>query len=121
MADKIHTDKALKQLFKQLPEEQLPSELNAGILQYIQKAGETRRRRNLWGIWCAVSLASVALIFLPIGIFHFLSVDLLKMFKDIFPTPSATVGQFPTLTVIIGVVAILLLFIDNRLRKFFLH
>lgn len=68
-----------------------------------------------------VSLASVALIFLPIGIFHFLSVDLLKMFRDIFLTPSATVGQFPTLTVIIGVVAILLLFIDNRLRKFFLH
>lgn len=121
MADKTYTDKALKQLFKQLPEEQLPRELDAGILLHIQKTEKASRRKNLWGIWCAVSLASIAVIFLPIGIFRYLSIDALKMFKDIFPPLSETAGHFPSLAVIVGAAAILLLFIDNRLRKFFLR
>lgn len=121
MADKAYTDKALKQLFKQLPEDEIPSGLNAGILQHIEKAGEVRHRRNLWGVWCSVSLVSVAMIFLPIGIFHYWSIDLLKIFKDIFSEQAETAGNFPTLAIIVGVAAILLLFVDNRLRKLFLH
>lgn len=121
MEDQLYTDKAIKQLFKQLPDERIPAGLNAGILQHIQKADAIRRRRNLWAVWGIVSLVSVALIFLPIGIFHFLSIDLWKMFKDIFPAQAESAGHFPTLTVIVGAIAVLLLFIDNRLRKFFLR
>ncbi len=121
MADKIYTDKALKQLFKQLPEEQLPPGLNSGILQHIEKANETRRRRNVWGVWTAVSLASVAMIFLLIGIFRHLSIDMLKIFRDIFPVPTESAGHTLTLAIIVGGAALLLLFIDNRVRKFFLR
>lgn len=121
MEDQQFNDKAIKQLFKQLPEDRIPEELNSGIFQHIQKADEIRRRRNLWAVWSIVSLVSVALIFLPIGIFHFLSIDLWKMFGDIFPAQAESAGHFPTLTVIVGAIAVLLLFIDNRLRKFFLR
>ena len=121
MADKIYTDKALKQLFKQLPEEQLPPGLNPGILQHIEKANETRRRRNVWGVWSAVSLASVDMILLLIGIFRYLSIDMLKIFKNIFSVPTESVGYAPTLAIIVGGATLLLLFIDNRIRKFFLR
>lgn len=121
MADKPHTDKALKQLFKQLPEEQVPPGLNNGILQHIQKANETRRRRNVWAVWCAVSLASAAMIFMPFVIFRYLFIDVSKMFRDIFSLHLENTGNFPTLAIFVGVAALLLLFIDYRLRKFFLH
>lgn len=121
MPDQEYPDKALRQLFSKLPQEQIPGDLNIRILQHIEKAHEARQRKKAYGLWVAVSLISVGMILLIVGIFRYLSFDFTGMFKNALPAASLSQFPFLYLYILVGIIGGVLLFIDYRLRKLFMH
>lgn len=114
-----HTDPLLRKFFNQQPEVHLPLEFENKLMKQILREQAHRQRRNLWWTWCGIGIVSGFLVAIAIFIFNYLSIDLLHYFKDIFHIP-----QFQStpnlLYVFVGGSALVLLIIDNYLRKFFL-
>lgn len=114
--EKEYSDQSLRQLFSQLPREELSPAFNQEVMKRIFQEKSIRQRRNQWIIWGATSLSSLSIIGLCILLFRYLSIDLSKYFQGIFQFPSLPESSWSPY-IFIGGVAMLLLFLDNFVRK----
>ena len=114
-----YTDQSLYKLFQQLPEEKLPEQLNAGIMQEIYQLHRKKRRRIQWLIWGTVSIACLGMIFFSIKVFQYLHIDFKALFQNLFTFQGISVPE-NALYLLIGGIALFLLLLDYRLRKIFL-
>lgn len=112
-----NSDQALRQLLEKLPEEQIPAHLNAGIMKHIHKASESRRRWNLLFAWASVGGTSIAMIIIMISVFRHLSIDFTGILRDAFSSFPQISFSILSLYILVGVIALVLLYIDYRIRK----
>lgn len=114
-----NSDQALRQLLEKLPEEQIPAHLNIGIMEHIHKASESRHRRNLLFTWGAVAGTSIAMLLMMIGVFRYLSIDIVGIFRSTFSYLPQTSFSILSLYIMLGTIALVLLYIDYKIRKRF--
>ena len=102
---------ALEQLFMQLPEERLPIDFRAKLMREVICQATAQRKRNERLGWLALILASIALIALAVGSLLYLDFSWphFELFKgDSYPFYGS-----------IGVLALLLLLADYKLRQLY--
>ena len=101
----------LDQLFVQLPEERLPKDFRAILMREVMRQAAIKRKRNERLSWLALLLASCALIALAIASLLYLdfSWSRFELFK----------GESYSFYCSIGVLALLLLLADYKLRQLY--
>ncbi|MGM9798792.1 MAG: hypothetical protein ACI3ZY_14680 [Parabacteroides sp.] len=102
---------ALEQLFMQLPEERLPIDFRAKLMREVIHQEAVRRKRNERLGWLALILASCALIALAAATLVYLNFSwpYFELFRgESFPFYGS-----------IGVLALLLLLADYKLRRLY--
>lgn len=105
---------ALEQLFMQLPEERLPIDFRATLMQKVMRQAAVKRKRNECLSWLALIMASIALIALAVASLAYLDFSWphFELFK----------GESYPFYCSIGVLALLLLVVDYKLRQhYFSH
>lgn len=114
-----YSDKALRNLLKEIPEEKLSAGFRTELMGHIFHENGIRKRRNLWAIWSCGTITCFSIITSTILIFRYLSIDFGTIFNKIFILPEIRLQDWGAY-VFIGILALLLLVIDFRLRKIFL-
>lgn len=100
-----------EQLFGQLPEERLPMDFRATLMQKVMRQAAVKRKRSERLGWLALILASIALIALAVASLAYLDFTWphFELFKgDSYPFYGS-----------IGVLALLLLVVDYKLRQLY--
>ena len=101
----------LKDLFSQMPEEELPASFRANAMRQIMAEAERIRKRNeRWG-WIAVIAASLLMVGIAIASFLYMNI----------PPISVQIPNMSTLPfyAYIGMLALILLGADYKLRQIF--
>ena len=100
-----------EQLFAQLPEERLPMDFRATLMQKVMRQAAIKRKRNERLSWLALIMASIALIALAVACLAYLdfSWSRFELFK----------GESYPFYCSIGGLALLLLLADYKLRQFY--
>ena len=101
----------LKDLFSQMPEEELPASFRANAMRQIMAEAERIRKRNeRWG-WIAVIAASLLMIGIAIASFLYMNI----------PPISVQIPNMSTLPfyAYIGMLALILLGADYKFRQLF--
>lgn len=114
-----YSDQAFRKLFNRQPGNRLSPDFQEKVMKKILREKTSRQRRNIWCIWGSTSLASLFIISLPIIIFNHFSLDLSRYFHNIFQIPDLRFDNWLP-CIFIGASALVLLIIDNCLRKLFL-
>ena len=99
----------LKDLFSQMPEEELPASFRANAMRQIMAEAE-RIRKERWG-WIAVIAASLLMVGIAIASFLYMNI----------PPISVQIPNMSTLPfyAYIGMLALILLGADYKLRQIF--
>lgn len=113
-----HSDQSLRNLFMQIPDEKLPDDFNAELLTLIQRKQRMSQQKRWWLIWSSVSISSIGIVCMTIKVLQYLSIDLKPVFRTIFNIPEIPI-QIWTPFFFSGSIALLLLFLDFRLRKIY--
>lgn len=98
-------------LFSQLPEEQLPIDFHAKLMREVMRQAAVKRKRNERLSWLALGLASIALIALAVGSLLYLDFS--------WPHLELFIGESYPFYGSIGVLALLLLLADYKLRQLY--
>ena len=100
-----------EQLFTQLPEERLPMDFRATLMQKVMRQAAIRRKHNERLSWLALIMASIALIALAVASLAYLDFSWthFELFK----------GECYPFYCLIGVLALLLLMLDYKLRQLY--
>ena len=100
-----------EQLFAQLPEERLPMDFRATLMQKVMRQAAIKRKRNERLSWLALIMASIALIALAVASLAYLDFSWtpFELFK----------GESYPFYCLIGVLALLLLMLDYKLRQLY--
>lgn len=101
----------LENLFRQMPEEELPMSFRLNMMQQITKETVKNRKRNEWFGLTATIVGALIMSSLAISAFIYLDLPKIELPKMDFSTL-----QF---YIYIGLLSLLLLFIDHKLRKVF--
>lgn len=101
----------LENIFRQMPEEELPVSFRLNLMQQITKEAAKVRKRNEWFGLAAVIAAS--LLMLAIAAVSFFYMELPKI-----SWPKINLSAF-SFYFYIGILSLLLLFVDYKLRKAF--
>lgn len=113
-----YTDQGLRQLFDKLPKEKLSPDFECKIMDRIRDEKAHRHILIQWLIWSSVGLATSGMIILMCSIFHYFSINLSDYFQDLFKLSQIEISRW-TPYLFVGISALLLLFLDHQLRKFF--
>lgn len=101
----------LEDLFKQLPEEKLPASFRTNIMrQVMQETAKAKKRNERYGL-AAVILASLVMLALAVVSFIYMDIPRLTL-------PKIDISAF-TFYLYIGLLTLILLFADYKLRKLF--
>lgn len=101
----------LENLFRQMPEEELPASFRLNVMQQIAKEAVKVRKRNEWFGLAAVIAASLLMLAMAVVSFFYIELPQVNWPKiDL----SALSFYF-----YIGILSLLLLFADYKLRKAF--
>lgn len=100
-----------EQLFAQLPEERLPMDFRAKLMAGVMRQAAAKRKRDERLSWLALLLATCSLILLAIGVLLYLDFSWphFELFK----------GESYPFYCSIGVLALLLLLADYKLRQLY--
>lgn len=107
----------LKELFRQLPTEQLPADFRSSMMHRIMVEAERVEKRNERWMLVAIIGASLIIIGLGVAAFYFLGFTLPEATS--FKLPSFERLSFRELPSILylGVLTLLLLFGDHKIRR----
>lgn len=101
----------LENLFKQLPEEELPASFRANVMrQIMQEAVKVKKKNERYGLIAAI-IASLAMLALAALSFIYMGIPKLSI-------PKIDVTAF-SFYLYIGGLTLILLFADYKLRKLF--
>lgn len=102
-----------EQLFAQLPEERLPMGFRATLMGEVMRQAAAKRKRDERLSWLALLLATCALIALAVGVLLYLDFSWphFELFK----------GEGYPFYCSIGVLALLLLLADYKLRQLYFN
>lgn len=101
----------LENLFRQIPEEELPVSFRLNVMRQITQEAAKRKKRGEW--FGLVATIGGAILMLSLAISAFVYLDLPKIE---FPQMDFSTLQF---YIYIGFLSLLLLLIDHKLRKRF--
>lgn len=105
-----HTD-PLGNLFRQLPEEELPATFRGHVMQQVMAEAQKAKKRNERLGMLAAILASLVMV--ALGVLSFLFIGLPKIS---IPKLDLSVCSF---YIYVGVLTLFLLFVDYKLRQVF--
>ena len=107
----------LEKLFNQLPEEELPASFRLKVMQQItSEAAKVQKRNERFGL-AAVVIASLGMLGMAIALILYY-IGLPETAEIQIRWPQIDTGIF-SFYFYIGILALLLLFLDYRLRKLF--
>ena len=107
----------LEKLFNQLPEEELPASFRLNVIQQItSEAAKVQKRNERFGL-AAVVIASLGMLGMAIALILYY-IGLPETAEIQIRWPQIDTGIF-SFYFYIGILALLLLFLDYRLRKLF--
>ncbi|WP_075559013.1 hypothetical protein [Parabacteroides timonensis] len=107
----------LEKLFSQLPEEELPASFRLNVMQQItSEAAKVQKRNERFGL-AAVVIASLGMLGMAIALILYY-IGLPETAEIQIRWPQIDTGIF-SFYFYIGILALLLLFLDYRLRKLF--
>ncbi|WP_288208069.1 hypothetical protein [uncultured Parabacteroides sp.] len=107
----------LEKLFNQLPEEELPASFRLNVMQQItSEAAKVQKRNERFGL-AAVVIASLGMLGMAIALILYY-IGLPETAEIQIRWPQIDTGIF-SFYFYIGILALLLLFLDYRLRKLF--
>ena len=107
----------LEKLFNQLPEEELPASFRLNVMQQItSEAAKVQKRNARFGL-AAVVIASLGMLGMAIALILYY-IGLPETAEIQIRWPQIDTGIF-SFYFYIGILALLLLFLDYRLRKLF--
>jgi hypothetical protein len=107
-----------KELFRQLPTEQLPVDFRSNMMHQIMGEVERVKKRNERWMLVAIVAASLIFVGLGIGAFYFMGFTLPEV-SATFKTPTFELPSFSKLPSVLylGVLTLLLLFGDHKIRR----
>lgn len=105
----------LENLFRQLPEEELPASFRLNVMQQITRETVKARKRNEWFGLAAVIAASLGMLGIAVvSILHYMDMTEITYPKIAWPAFNLPIFSF---YFYIGMLTLLLLFLDYKLRK----
>lgn len=104
----------LNQLFRKLPEEQLPDSFRSHMMEQIIKESIKAKKRNERMSLLAAILASLVMI--ALGVISFIYMEIPKI-SIAFSKPDYSSFSSFSLYIYIGILALLLLFADYKMRQ----
>lgn len=104
-------------LFRQLPEEELPASFQTNVMQQIQKETIRREQRKTWLEWIFVMVASLTMIGLALAALLYIGTPLQIAFPRL--ELSRILSEGFLFYLYIGILSLFLLFADYRLRRAF--
>lgn len=116
MNDNKKTPDIFEDLFRQMPEEELPASFRLNVMQQIARESIKVNKRNEWLGLAAIIAASLLMLAMAVGSFFYIKLDEPSPMEFSWPTIDWNLPAF-SFYFYIGILSLVLLFADYMLRK----